>query len=77
MIIVLISVVFQFFNLLKITNLSLMFSLVCCVCKHQNLIMCKMGMSKDSFHDNGKFQLPECPNGLCSSFRKQIDLIQM
>ena len=39
--------------------------------------MCKMGMSKDSFHDNGKFQLHECPNGLCSSFCKQIDLIQM
>ena len=54
-----------------------MFSLVCCVCKHQNLIMCKMGMSKDSFHDNGKFQLRECPNRLCSSFCKQIDFIQM
>ena len=36
-----------------------------------------MGMSKDSFHDNGKFQLHECRNGLGSSFCKQIDLIQM
>ena len=36
-----------------------------------------LGMSKDSFHDNGNFQLHECPNGLCSSFCKQIDLIQI